>query len=1065
MALFLKVSNSLESLATGLSKNFSMNRAPIFEPNYIITQTEGMNNWLKLQLAAHLGIAANIRFLKPTDLIHHLYRLLNGPFTETLSRENLNWLLYQLLGEKQFIGKFPDIADYYQNDLPSKERRRMALAEKIADLFDQYQIYRPEMIREWNRTPINSVPAGEWQQYLWVKASMKVGNALPDKTMIASYILDELADQEQQEQLTNRLPAIHFFGLSIITSYHIQILFELSSYIDVHFHLLNPAPSVYWLEDRSEKQLARWRQKGMAVAGSAMGNALLTGWGGVIRTIFSQFFQHDEFLNAYEEVGIVSPEPDSLLHKIQLDIFSAATTNRQPLLAKDITDDSIHINACYTIAREVEVLYNYLVHLVDKKGAALSPMDIVVMVSDIDAYAPYIKAVFNNAPYRFPYTIADESYSAGDNIFTALTSILLLNEENCTAEEVLQLLDSSYIRKRFGISDLARIRQVVDAASIRFGIQGNKEDDTYLVSWRYGLGRIMYGICMSGGERYGHDDEALYPLDIVEGTEAFSIVRFVHFAEVLIASIEERKKNRPLADWVRYIESLVHNMIVEPGEEPDEQYSMLMRQLAGLNLANEYIDETISFEVIVHSLLQELEHAKRTSLFAGGGVTFCSLIPMRSIPFPVVAMLGLNYDKFPRREKSISFNLMERSPQKGDRNVKENDKHLFLETVLAAKAYLYLSYIGQNPNDNSELPPSALIDELIDYIEAGAEEPDMVREWLITRQPLQGFSRKYTQDDERLYSYLDHGIIPAKPLVLPDKQTEALRFEEISLDDLTRFFDNPFKTYYNKVLGIYYDNDQTLLPDTELFDLDNLQQWSLKKQVLPASGAAVLEEQLLKTGQLPLKNMGRVLLQEIEKEVAPVRNLYTNYVKDQEEQVLPLEIAIGNSLLTGTLRPVFGNNLLFVSWSKNETRYLIEAYIRYLAGAAAGLLSGVTFLSGNKLELFKGGPVSAEEATRRLTGLIAIYKEGFTNMAPWYRSFQVDADKVEGLTMESFLKIVEQSLNNFKFRCDDPYIMAEYNKGFFEDERKMPAFKAICQQIIVPLPSFYPDYFSQSSKK
>lgn len=1060
MALLLKVSNSLESLAAGMAKDLSQAQHPVFAPNYIITQTEGMNNWLKLQLAAHRGIAANYRFLKTNDFIYHLYKLLSGPFTETLSKENLNWLLFQLMGEKEFIDTFPDVAAYYHNELLSKDLRRMALAEKVADLFDQYQIYRPAMIREWNTTSISEVLPGEWQQYLWVKSRMRVGDALPDKTLLAAYLHQALADPEQQELLKHRLPEVHFFGLSIITSYHIQILFELSLYIDVHFHLLNPAPGIYWLNDRSEKQLARWRQKGLPVAGIEAGNALLTGWGQVIRTTFGLFFQYDEFLNAYEEVGIAPPEPDSLLHKIQLDIFSAATASRQPLLAKDLRDDSIHINACYTIAREVEVLYNYLVQLVDKKGMALSPREVVVMVSDIDAYAPYIKAVFNNAPYLFPYSIADESYSGGDNLFTAFSSILLINEDNCTAENVLQLLDSSYIRTRFRITDLGRIRQVVDAAAIRFGIEGSAADDTYLVSWTYGLRRIMYGICMSGGERYGMDEDALYPLDMVEGAEALSVIRFAHFVEVLIASIEERKKNRTITDWASYFESLVHNMIMEPDDDPDEQYGMLMRQLSGLNVAGQYMGEPVAFEVVAQSLLQQLEDTTRTGLFAGGGITFCSLIPMRSIPFRVVAMMGLNYDKFPRREKSNNFNLMERDPQPGDRNVKENDKHLFLETVLAAKEYLYISYIGQNPNDNSPLPPSALIDELIDYIEAGAEEPDTVRECLVTRHPLQGFSRKYTQGDERLYNYLDNGIIPVEPMVLPGKQPESLNFDEIQLDDLVRFYNNPFKAYYNKVLGIYYDDDQSLLPETELFRLDNLQQWSVKQLLLTASGPDALQDELVKTGQLPLKNVGRVVLNEIERTVAPVRTLYKNYIGKEEAQALPLEITIGGSLLTGTLQPVFKGKLLFVSWSKNEMRYLIEAYIRYLAGAAAGLLSGVSFLSGVKhVNIFNGSAVSATEAKRRLTALIAIYKKGFTKMAPWYRGFEVKPDEVDEYTMDDFLKMLDRSLNNYKNPCSDPYLMTEYRKGYFNDEEKLEEFKAICQHILNPLSRFYPLYY------
>lgn len=1061
MALFLKVSNSLESLAAGLSEDLAVPRGSVFEPNYIVTQTEGMNNWLKLQLAARLGISANQRFLKPNDFIQQLYFLLNGPFAETLSRETLNWLLFQLLAEKDFIKKFPDITGYYLHGSATLDVRRVALAEKVADLFDQYQIYRPEMIQEWNRTSPGAVPAGAWQQYLWVMAKKKAGDALPDKSNIAAYILETLNDKKRRESLIRRLPAVHLFGLSIVTAYHIRLLFELSAYVDVYFHILNPAPSLYWLEDRSEKQLAIWKRKKRDITGLGVGNALLTGWGHVIRDTLSMFFRHDEFLNAYEEVGIVPPKPDSLLHKIQLDIFSAAVSNRQSLAAKDIRDGSLAIHSCYTIAREVEVLYNYLVHLVDKRKETLSPRDIVVMVSNIDTYAPYIKAVFGNAPYRFRYTIADESYSDGDNLFTALHSILLIKDEHFTSEEVLQLLDSSFIRKRFGISDLDRIREVVDAASIRFGMEGSREDDTYLVSWTYGLRRIMYGLCMSGGERYGEGENAFYPVDIVEGGESLSIIRFCHFVNVLMDFIRQRDTHRSIADWVLYTESLVHNLIFEPGEEPDEHYELLIRQCASLNLAAQYMPDAIAFEVFSRGLLEGLDTTSRAGLFAEGGITFCSLIPMRSIPFKVVAMMGLNYDKFPRREVSSSFNLMEQQPQTGDRNVKENDKHLFLETLLSAKEYLYLSYLGQNPNDNSTIPPSALVDELIDYIEAGADNPDEVRGVLVTSQPLQGFSMKYVSGDPRYYSYLDNGLAAVPPRVLPDKTVEALTFEEVQLEDLVRFFKNPFKTYYNKVLGIYYDEDVTLLPETELFNLNSLQKWSLKQQLLPVADSSGLTERLVRTGRLPLKSMATVTLKEIELQVEPVRAVYNEYVGMAEQQSVPLELRLGETLVTGALYPVFNGRLMQVCWSKNAMKYLTEAYIRYLAGASAGVLSGMTFLAGaGEPQLSEAVPLSANEARRRLTELLSIYKDGFKTMAPWYSSFKIKPEELEELTKEDFLKMVDQSLNSSIFPCTDPYIMPQYWNGYFGGDGVMEAFKEIGLRIVVPLPQLLPDYFA-----
>src|SRR6185369_7782297 len=158
MALHLNVSGSLESLAGNLSDNLRHARNGVFDPHYIVTQTEGMNNWLRLQLAAKLGIAANCRFLKPNELIHQLYFRLDGPSGEVLNTQNLAWLLYKILGEKEFAVRFPSIAGYFLNSGPDKDTRRMALAEKIADLFDQYQVYRPDMISRWNAANANHLP-------------------------------------------------------------------------------------------------------------------------------------------------------------------------------------------------------------------------------------------------------------------------------------------------------------------------------------------------------------------------------------------------------------------------------------------------------------------------------------------------------------------------------------------------------------------------------------------------------------------------------------------------------------------------------------------------------------------------------------------------------------------------------------------------------------------------------------------------------------------------------------------------------------------------------------------
>jgi exodeoxyribonuclease V gamma subunit len=499
-------------------------------------------------------------------------------------------------------------------------------------------------------------------------------------------------------------------------------------------------------------------------------------------------------------------------------------------------------------------------------------------------------------------------------------------------------------------------------------------------------------------------------------------------------------------------------MIYEPEEDTDEDYNILMQQLSDYNLLNEYMTDTVGFDVFGLSFLDTLTGNTRSGLFVNGGITFCSLIPMRSIPFKVVAMMGLNYDKFPRREHTSGFNLMERDRQRGDRNVKENDKHLFLETILSAREYLYISFVGQSSKDNTSIPPSALVDELIDYIESGMEDVEGVRNKLVTLHPLQGFSTKYRAKGGQLYNYLNTTVKKTKPVTNEAKVIEPFGFEEIMLDDMIRFFRNPIRTYYNKVLGIFYNDDTVLLRDKEKFDLNTLDQWSMKNRLLPLDAAQIkeLKRKLVKTGKLPLKNMADVSLNIVTEMINPIRELYTATTGNAEEQIIPVELTIDNSEIKGVLHAVFNDKLVQVSWSKNESKYLIDAYIRYLAGVAAGATDGLFFISASKKKtVYKASPITKQDAIARLTRLVKIYKAGMEKMAPFYPDLEIVPEKVAELDFEKFTKMVDAKLD----ANSDPYISLEYRNGFFKDEVALDKYKAICEEVVVPLDELFPGYY------
>lgn len=1058
MSIKLSVSNSLDSLVNDLGENLKSSRGNVFAPHYIITQTDGMNVWLKHKLAVHLGIVANIDFKKPNDLIFRLYILLGGKFLDTLSRENLVWLLYQLIGETDFNKRFPKQAAYFNTAGIEKDLKRMGLAEKLADLFDQYQIFRPEMIKEWNDWDLNH-PNIEWQSFLWIKAKALSASELPDKTIVSDFIMEQLKDAGKVRKLQQQLPSVYLFGLSIVTRYHMDIYTALADVVKVQFYLLNPAPEIYWLDDRSEKEIIIWKQKGVPDTDTQIiGNSLLTAWGKVLQNTFRLLFRNEDIINSYETIDTIEPNPTSLLKKIQWDIFNNAVTERCSIEEENLSDTSIVVQSCYTVAREVEALYHYLAHLIDKKEAVLSSRDIVVMVSDIDLYAPYIKAVFDNAPYPFKYRIADTSISKGDNLLSALQAVLNLNEDNFTSENVMQLLEASFIRKRFGLNDVEKLRIYVDAANIRFGMHGNEAYETNLVSWSYGLKRMMFGVCMSGGEAFESEGEVLYPLDIVEGSDAWETIRFVHFVEVLMSSIKNRNYNRSIADWVKYIEHLVHDLIFLPEEEAVyEEYGHLMEQLKDFNLINDLLKESLPYDIFSKHLLNTIELQTNATLFHNAGITFCSFIPMRSIPFKVVAMLGMDQQHFPRRENTLNFNLMNQKHMLGDRNVKDNDKHLFLETVLSAREFLYISYLGSSVKDNTELPASILVDELLDYIQAGMEADVNVKKIMVVHQPLQEFSRKYNSNDDKLYRYSGLESARDKELFTKDKIMEAIDFSEIPFKDLISFYKNTVQFFYNKRLGIYYNSPEMALTETELFELDSLQQWNLKRQLL-VMDTNVEEEQLreqwVRLGILPLKYAGASALSKMKESIAPFRDALMKESGGLASVPIPFSVMLGESNISGKLEHIYGGKYIYICWSANVIKYMIEAYLHVLMGVATQHVYSAVFIYGKEeptVLTMNLTDITQQTAIVKLMELRDWFEKGLESMIPFvdilYKEHKV-VDVMDNTIMES---IFQKAFDNYTASNTDPYLWNAYSLGYFKNEAVIARFQETYRLIVLPL--------------
>lgn len=1074
MGISLNVSNALQPLSVRLSEDLKSQTGDPFAPQWVVTQTEGMNSWLRIELANRLGIAANIRFCKPNDIISRIHQWCDPAGKTDLDEETTRWNLYTILGSDTFAGLFPEIKAYYGDN----NIKRIALADELADLYDQYQVYRFEHIGEWNSSLLQGQASADWQGWLWQQLKSQTGGGHHDRVEMSDHILQALQDPEMQSLVRKRIGQLHFFGIAVITPYYLRLLHALSQCIDIHLYLINPAPGQHWMEDRSERQISALLQRRNIQRKNNIilqGNDLLLNWGRIIKETFGLLLQHDDFINRYDD-SFAQPhhEPKTLLHRIQHDIYHNAIGDaRQPIRLEDTADGSLVINGCFTPLREVEVLYNHLVKLVDESQGRFSARDILVMVNDIDLYAPYIHAVFRNAPYRFPFTIADETITADNNLFTAIRQILSLDPATFKAEAVLELLESPYVRNRFQIRDVAAMRTAVRQAGIVFSMDGREADATRQISWNHGLKRMLYGICMGGTPDYDDGRETVVPLDTDEGASAFERVRLIHFIQVLQERIREWDTPRTIAGWAEYLNGLVEDLVFASGEMEDEDYPKFVQMTEQMALLEAAHTDKVSFEVFRHSFLHRLSREKRSQSFAGAGITFCSLIPMRSIPFRVVAMLGMDNDKFPRKETPLSFSLLTQQRLPGDRNIKDNDRHLFLETLLSAKEHLYISHIARSARDAADLPPSSLVDELIDYVARRIPmDTDELRRHWVKIHPLQGFSRRY--GSEGLVTYLNEDRFATGiqvPLATPEPP--VFSFDTIDVEALSKFMQNPSKTYINKVLNVYFWEEDTLLPDHEPFEIDSFPQHQLKaamvRKVQAVPEAEWIREQ--PTGTMPLHNLGLASVNLLQQSIDPYRTVFMEAVQGAEAREVEVRLPIAGSTLTGRIAEVNGNRYCCVCTSGDRLKYAVPYFVKYLALVAQGEIMDFVFIGRNITKKdsieqvsIPAGAITQAEALDILESYVTFYKQGHQDYFPFFPALgNKDFDMIKG-AWQAFQEDYEEALENeYNYTFSDEYITMAIGHGLFS-EALYETLKANVHAVLDPLHQKLPLIFKPEKK-
>lgn len=705
-----------------------------FAPARVVVPSQGIGRWLTLQLAREQGIAMQLEVQLPSAFVWELSRLVLGQLPEqsAFTPLTLSWRLYDWLCEPSNLERAPRLARYLEG---GDERRRLSLATRIADVFDQYLLYRDDWLAAWERSELCDLGADEaWQALLWRELT-KDGH--PHRARLLDDLLQRLYDPAPIAGLPERLLV---FGISSLPPHHLRVLDGLARHTEVVIFALNPCREA-WGEIRDIRELAKQPELSPDEWYLDVGHPLLASLGKQGRDFFDSLFSLAS-AEGGQETGLYSEDADlvddSLLHALQHDILRLRTRSADERIELRADDRSLELHIAHSPLREVEILHDQLLARF-AADPGLTPDQVVVLTPDIERYAPYIEAVFSSktgAPRegspRIPFSLADRSLRAELPLLEAFIDLLALPESRFAAEEVLAWLEQPAIARRAGIEqeDLPLLRDWLRDAGVRWGRDaghhaalGLPADNAF--TWAQGLDRLLLGFAAPpqlAGEGIPLLGDSL-PLDALEGARGQLLGRLCAFVGKLAGLAESLQRARPLADWALDLQTLIDNLFDE--REAGDTLLLLSQACAALarQAADAGIVRPLELALVRQQLGTALESGGGASGFLTGAVTFCTMVPMRSLPFRLVCLLGLDDGALPRRTPAAGFDLISQQPRRGDRARRLDDRYLLLETLLSARDGLYLSYVGRDPRDNAVLPPSVLVSELLEAVDITAVAP------------------------------------------------------------------------------------------------------------------------------------------------------------------------------------------------------------------------------------------------------------------------------------------------------------------------------------------------------
>lgn len=1014
---FLHLSNRPLFLYQTLLESISTPLPNPLTPECLVIQNRGVRDWLSIQLAQDLGTCTNVDFIYPKTYIHQLFKhsLKDAKKLAIFEAPGMTWALMKMLPTLEGQLSFQHLIDYFEAD--QSGIKCFQLCHQIARSFERYQIYDDNLLALWEGGEEN-----HWQAQLWRLFLRRFGaHSIPEM----KYQLIQLI-QEQGDKIS--LPArINVFGLNSLPPSYIEIYQALSTLTQLNIYQYTPA--------KEEVHHPLWLHSGQ------MNRDLIPELQSCATEVYCHF------------------EPRALNHTLH--VLQACLENQSLTVGQVSNHSSVQIHNCFSPMREVQVLHDQLLSLLEKdKTVALN--DIAVITPEIDVYAPLIHAVFSSSSPTLPFTIVGQSVYQQSSLVHVLFSILNIRNSRWEASTVMSILNHPVVYRKFGFreEDLELLFNWIKESNIRWGkdLEHTQElgfHEMHINTWTFGLERLMLGYAMPLGEEEIFAN--ILPYDHVEGSSALLLGKLYTFIEALKQVFEFAREPQKALGWRHFIQGVLEQFF-RPLDHQEQDLHLIRVALSTIerDFRACHFDLPIALDVMEYELGKQLQHMLYPARSFDGRITFGPIDLVGQRPLKVLCLLGLGDQIFPAKDSLERYYTPERDEVSSETSQRNQDRHYFIHGLLHTSQTLYLSYVGQSIRDNQENAPSLVITEVQDAIK-GMEAVKQLRE---VKHPLNPYHSRYFNPASSLFSYSQNYLdiycatkdnsrfIPSFFLnPLPPLSDEH---RTIEISQLIRFFKDPARAFIMDRLRIFERDDIEVLEDREPFSLSGLDNYLIYNDLvafaLSGRDLSQLYDFMKATGKLPYASIGRILFDQMVLEARRFAVDYQANLVGGELEPLSVDLKIDDFRLFGQLDQIYENGLFRYRYTDIKVKDRMETWILFLVLKMMNPsnIKQEALFWAKKWHIFYD---DVHDPLKHLKTLVNIYWQGMTEPLPLMpeSSYSYARTLLKGGSSDE-----AQYEARKKFDKDTRY--SQFNQWCFDrDELDSPRFAELALKVYDPL--------------